>query len=614
MKDEFRHKIDINNIKAIKSSYDISSFDNSDYIRITSIPFCEVKNENYMKKIIMEISKMKVHLVFYTFDKNISNIDLEQEKEIEFYKYLIHFLELRDKLIFLCDSKEDLNNEEINQFINKFNIDENDDIYTGGKIYSNSNKIFFINNEIIYDTNNNLGIQKEWEIINNKMKEIKEIIKSQEMKEIQKNEFFNILLSDNKNKVEDYFNKLRTHENKDKYYFLYFFGEIKFDKDRSDILINLINKMITMINVRHKWIKKDSNEIEFIDNKNYRYIIRPISKINFSNLKNIVFKNCELYDDNSILLNNLITTNLERLDLSFNKLNKLNLIFTEKIKNLKDLDLSHNNISDISHFADSKLISLINLDLSYNDIYDIECLGLKTNFNKLEVLNLSNNKISEIKALTENDKLIYLKKLYLNNNNISNVSCLSDSKFSNLLELDLSFNKIENIDFIELNMSLNSIEKIDLSNNQIIKLVKINLKSIKYLNLLNNHIIDGINDFTKTIANLYGKLILEKLKDNSIRFDYNENFTKFVNSLNDNTDIVQSLKVIAFTCINYLKIKGFDDNNIKFLSNNSLKDLKELDIKENSLTIISIFDNISFPNINKIIASENDFNENSLEH
>ena len=278
------------------------------------------------------------------------------------------------------------------------------------------------------------------------------------------------------------------------------------------------------------------------------------------------------------------------------------------------MDLSYNNISDISHFADSKLISLINLDLSYNDIYDIECLGLKTNFNKLEVLNLSNNKISEIKALTENDKLIYLKKLYLNNNNISNVSCLSDSKFSNLLELDLSFNKIENIDFIELNMSLNSIEKIDLSNNQIIKLVKINLKSIKYLNLLNNHIIDGINDFTKTIANLYGKLILEKLKDNSIRFDYNENFTKFVNSLNDNTDIVQSLKVIAFTCINYLKIKGFDDNNIKFLSNNSLKDLKELDIKENSLTIISIFDNISFPNINKIIASENDFNENSLEH
>ena len=34
MKDEFRHKIDIKNIKAIKTSYDISSFDDSDYIRV----------------------------------------------------------------------------------------------------------------------------------------------------------------------------------------------------------------------------------------------------------------------------------------------------------------------------------------------------------------------------------------------------------------------------------------------------------------------------------------------------------------------------------------------------------------------------------------------------
>ena len=164
-----------------------------------------------------------------------------------------------------------------------------------------------------------------------------------------------------------------------------------------------------MVNVRHKWINKNINEIEFIDNKNFRIIIRLLYKINFSNLKKIIFKNCELYDDNSILLNHLITTNLERLDLSFNKLNELNLIFTEKIENLRDLDLSHNNLSDISVFIDSKLINLINLDLSYNNISNIECLGKKTNFNKLEVLNLSNNKISEIKVLTENDKLINLK-------------------------------------------------------------------------------------------------------------------------------------------------------------------------------------------------------------
>ena len=93
-------------------------------------------------------------------------------------------------------------------------------MYEGGKTYSN--KVFFINNEIIYDTNNNPEIQKEWEIINGRMKEIREMIKNQEAKEIQKSEFFNFLLNGSEYKVKDYFYKLRRLENKDKYYFLFF--------------------------------------------------------------------------------------------------------------------------------------------------------------------------------------------------------------------------------------------------------------------------------------------------------------------------------------------------------------------------------------------------------
>ena len=162
-------------------------------IRITSIPFGEEINENYIKKIVLEISKMKINLVFYTLNKNISDINPQQEKEIEFYKYLINFLNIRDKLIFLCDSNEELNNEEINKFINKFNIEENenDDMYKEGKSYSN--KIFFINNKIIYDTNNNADTQKEWEKVNDKIKEIREIIKKEEIRELGKEDFFKIL-------------------------------------------------------------------------------------------------------------------------------------------------------------------------------------------------------------------------------------------------------------------------------------------------------------------------------------------------------------------------------------------------------------------------------------
>ena len=102
-KDKFRHKIIFDKTK--KTNYDISSFDDTENIRITSIPFGEEKNENY-KKFVSDISKMKIHLVCYTFNKNISDINPQQEKEIEFYKYLLSFLDLRDKLIFLCDCNE----------------------------------------------------------------------------------------------------------------------------------------------------------------------------------------------------------------------------------------------------------------------------------------------------------------------------------------------------------------------------------------------------------------------------------------------------------------------------------------------------------------------------
>ena len=114
-KDEFRHKI-----KSLRESYDISSFNKTENIRIIRIPFGKEINENFIKKIISKLSQ--VHLVCYTFDKNVVELNLKQKKEIEFYKYLINFLNLRDKLIFLCDSKEELKNEEINKFINRFNI------------------------------------------------------------------------------------------------------------------------------------------------------------------------------------------------------------------------------------------------------------------------------------------------------------------------------------------------------------------------------------------------------------------------------------------------------------------------------------------------------------
>ena len=181
--------------------------------------------------------------------------------------------------------------------------------------------------------------------------------------------------------------------------------------------------------------------------------------------------------------------------------------------------------------------------------------------------------------------------------------------------MDLSYNKIETINFIESNMSLDNLEKLNLFNNQIKKLLKLNLKKIKYLNILDNEITDGINEFTESIGNLSHKLILEKLTDSSFKCDYDENLIiKVKYNLKDNKNITQFLKELSFNEINKLKLKGFDNNNIKFLSNESLKNIKELDLIENSLNIISIFDNIHFHDAKKIKIDKNNFNDDSLDN
>ena len=764
-KDEFRYKINLNDIN---TNCDIYSFNNNNNIRIISIPFCKEKNENYIKNLLKIIS---INLVFYTFDENFNDLNEEQLKEIEFYKYLINYLNLNDKLIFLYSSKNELKSEEIQKFIKRFKAEKDEDIYEE-KSFTIENKIYYINNKNLYDNSNDA--QKCWDLLKEKMEILKNTIKSDKRKSLkEKHELFQFLLKDNEEDVRKYFIKLNKKESN---YFIYFFGEITFEKERHKILLTLINSII--MKNSHKRIDMNDNGLEFIDDKNYKMIIRALSKLPFNNLKKLIFRNCELSDENIKLLKNLIITNLENLDLSKNKLQELNHILSENIDNLTNLDLSNNNISSLSQFKDMKFNNLIDLNLSFNKISDMECLGDKTNFDKLENLNLSNNKIKKLKAINikslkhldllkneisegiidfmaniktfsnslnlkfdvdsvlfqyekelnieftyklgsqnieqffkelnlnqikevkllkseifnqnasynisdkeikfsddknniilniitkfefeqinlleltncnlvdknvqqleilfssnlenlnlsynkiqdinifvRNEKLNNLKQLNLSHNDISDVASLSNGKLSNLVDLDISFNKIEGIDFIESNTNLDTLEKLNLSNNQIKKLLKMNLKNIKYLNILDNEITDGINEFIESIRSLSHKLILEKLSDSSFKYDYDGNLiTRFKYSLKDNKDITQFLKEFSFNGINELKLQGFDNNNIKFLSNESLEDIKELDLIENDLNIISIFDNIHFPEAKKIKLSKNDFKDDSLDN
>ena len=210
-----------------------------------------------MNDIILKISNMKIYFVCYTFDENIDNLNSEQQKEIEFYKNLIHFLNLSDKLIFLCDSKNELKDERINELINKFSTEEK-------KI---EKKIFYLNNKIIYENNNEKENEDEWNKLRDNVNKLKDMIKKEKSKEVKNNEFFEYLLKDNESEVRQYFEKL---ENKAQNYFNYFLAQIKYEKekDRSNIFMAVINKIIRKINEGHKTIKLEDDEIEFInDNK-----------------------------------------------------------------------------------------------------------------------------------------------------------------------------------------------------------------------------------------------------------------------------------------------------------------------------------------------------------
>lgn len=111
--------------------------------------------------------------------------------------------------------------------------------------------------------------------------------------------------------------------------------------------------------------------------------------------------------------------NLKSIDLSFNRLNRLNDLSFRNLLNLEDLNLSHNIIAAISDFA---------------------FVGLS----KLESLSLTGNRLSFV----QNVWWSHLKNLYelnLNRNRFTFIQSKSFEALQNLLSLDLSSNKIYRI-------------------------------------------------------------------------------------------------------------------------------------------------------------------------
>ena len=420
-----------------------------------------------------------------------------------------------------------------------------------------------------------------------------------------------------------------------------------FNNEKNDFLfknldINFSSLFTEFFYINNKIIYKDNENPE--NEKEWKLLIEEITKIQN---KIADSKIAGINDDKISFMNNLFSfteKNKKKMIDEIDKYNRnekiifLNYLLKCNLKN--DVDISililylyntienknyHINNSAFNCSGDKNFNNKIYIlsKIKFNNLQNINCdncdlddehlIMLGNLFtNKLESLNLSYNKITEINILNKENIFINLENLDLSKNNISNINVLNICKFDNLKKLDLSYNKIFDIDCLKSdNLSLKNLEAFDLSYNDIKQLNKINVKSIKTLDILNNDISSGINDFSDNLDiynNIFNKLALKKNNNELIfhysKINYNQYFIKFKYLIDEN-DINNLLEKIKFKGIEELILRGF--NNIDFLSNETLNNLKKLDLKENNINDISILNKIHFIDINKIIFNSEIF-------
>lgn len=123
----------------------------------------------------------------------------------------------------------------------------------------------------------------------------------------------------------------------------------------------------------------------------------------------------ELNVENCTKFNNYVCR-ISELNLSFNKIYKLDSFVFNKSPNLQKLYLNNNNLIDIPTGAFYNLDNLLTLDLSYNKLSYFKH-GTFDNLIKLDYLNLSHNNIENLNHTLH--ALISLTKLYLESNKIT---------------------------------------------------------------------------------------------------------------------------------------------------------------------------------------------------
>lgn len=228
-------------------------------------------------------------------------------------------------------------------------------------------------------------------------------------------------------------------------------------------------------------------------------------------------------------------TGLETLDLSHNKISKVDDEIFSKLSSLREMFLHNNLIHRVEPKAFAASTNLGTLDLAFNKLSTV--LELLTEDQELEILRLGNNKIQNLTLSCEKlldlecqenllqtvpDFLIKcnkLKTLDLSNNKIS---ALSDGGFSgldNLFGLSLAGNQLttlSNNSFSNISSGLNIL---NLANNNLETIERAafsDLKDLRALRLDEN----GLNDINGLVSHMSNLHWLNMSNNNLEWFDY----------------------------------------------------------------------------------------------
>ena len=208
--------------------------------------------------------------------------------------------------------------------------------------------------------------------------------------------------------------------------------------------------------------------------------------------------------------------NLERFDLSENRLEYLNIPLISSLKKLKILILNKNKIRHLRHSPMIPSDSLTELDLSYNGIETIDENFFESISSRLEILNLRNNELSNENQMTFLIHLNYLREFYLDYNRLESMNQLNFPL--NLKILSMRNNRFHQLD-VSLLTRLEFLEKLYLSSNKLTKFalkMKTIFSSLEILELDRNDltIIQSLNapklKHLNLDGNYLGKIIERK--------------------------------------------------------------------------------------------------------